>query len=44
MTRPLKIGVQLPEVEYEYTWPEYAEMARVAEEIGLDSKIGRAHV
>ena len=37
MTRPLKIGVQLPEVEYEYTWPEYAEMARVAEDIGLDS-------
>lgn len=37
MTRPLKIGVQLPEVEYEYTWPEYAEMARTAEEIGLDS-------
>lgn len=37
MTRPLKIGVQLPEVEYECTWPEYAEMARVGEEIGLDS-------
>ena len=37
MKRPLKIGVQLPEVEYEYTWPQYAEMARVAEEIGLDS-------
>lgn len=37
MTRPLKIGVQLPEVEYEYTWPQYAEMARVAEDIGLDS-------
>ena len=37
MTRPLKIGVQLPEVEYEYTWPEYAEMARVAEDIGIDS-------
>lgn len=37
MPRPLKIGVQLPEVEYEYTWPEYAEMARVAEGIGLDS-------
>lgn len=36
-TRPIKIGVQLPEVEYECTWPEYAEMARVAEEIGLDS-------
>ena len=37
MPRPLKIGVQLPEVEYECTWPEYAEMARIGEEIGLDS-------
>jgi len=35
--RPLKIGVQLPEVEYEYTWPQLEEMARIAEEIGLDS-------
>lgn len=35
--RPLKIGVQLPEVEYEYTWPQLAEMARIAEDIGLDS-------
>lgn len=37
MTRPLKIGVQLPEVEYEYTWPQLEEMARTAEGIGLDS-------
>ena len=37
MARPLKVGVQLPEVEYEYTWPQLAEMARVAEDIGLDS-------
>lgn len=37
MTRPLKIGVQLPEVEYECTWPQYLEMARIGEEIGLDS-------
>lgn len=35
--RPLKIGVQLPEVEYPYTWPQLAEMAQVAEEVGLDS-------
>jgi len=35
--RPLKIGVQLPEVEYSYTWPQLAEIARIAEEIGLDS-------
>src|SRR5918995_1155325 len=33
--RPLKVGVQLPEVEYDYTWPQLAEMAGVAEEIGL---------
>lgn len=37
MPRPLKIGVQLPEVEYEYTWPQLKEMAVTAEEIGLDS-------
>lgn len=37
MTRPLKIGVQLPEVEYAYTWPQLREMATTAEEIGLDS-------
>jgi alkanesulfonate monooxygenase SsuD/methylene tetrahydromethanopterin reductase-like flavin-dependent oxidoreductase (luciferase family) len=37
MPRPLKIGVQLPEVEYEVDWPELREMARVAEGIGLDS-------
>lgn len=35
--RALKVGVQFPEVEYEYTWPQLAEMARVAESIGLDS-------
>jgi alkanesulfonate monooxygenase SsuD/methylene tetrahydromethanopterin reductase-like flavin-dependent oxidoreductase (luciferase family) len=37
MPRTLKIGVQLPEVEYEYTWPQLKEMALVAEGIGLDS-------
>jgi alkanesulfonate monooxygenase SsuD/methylene tetrahydromethanopterin reductase-like flavin-dependent oxidoreductase (luciferase family) len=37
MPRPLKIGVQLPEVEYEYTWPQLKEMATIAEDIGLDS-------
>ena len=37
MTRPLKVGVQLPEVERVVPWAEYAEMARVAEAIGLDS-------
>jgi probable F420-dependent oxidoreductase len=33
----VKIGVQLPEVEYEATWAEMKDMARVAEEVGLDS-------
>jgi len=37
MVRPLKVGVQLPEVEYEYTWPQLADMARTSEGIGLDS-------
>jgi probable F420-dependent oxidoreductase len=35
--RPLRIGVQLPEVEREVRWPEYAAMARAAEEVGFDS-------
>jgi alkanesulfonate monooxygenase SsuD/methylene tetrahydromethanopterin reductase-like flavin-dependent oxidoreductase (luciferase family) len=35
--RPLKVGVQLPEVERVVRWPELAEMARTAERIGLDS-------
>src|SRR5688572_27148818 len=33
----MKIGVQLPEVEYEASWKEVAAMARLAEEVGLDS-------
>ena len=37
MGRPLKIGVQLPEVEYVASWAQQLEMARAAEEIGLDS-------
>jgi alkanesulfonate monooxygenase SsuD/methylene tetrahydromethanopterin reductase-like flavin-dependent oxidoreductase (luciferase family) len=35
--RPLRVGVQLPEVEREVRWPEILDMARVAEDIGLDS-------
>ena len=35
--RPLRIGVQLPEVERVVRWPEYAAMARAAEEVGFDS-------
>jgi alkanesulfonate monooxygenase SsuD/methylene tetrahydromethanopterin reductase-like flavin-dependent oxidoreductase (luciferase family) len=37
MPRPLKVGLQLPEVERVVRWPELAEMARTAERIGLDS-------
>jgi len=37
MARPLRIGVQLPEVEYVASWADHLAMARVAEEIGLDS-------
>lgn len=37
MARPLKIGVQLPEVEREARWPELRRMAETAERIGLDS-------
>jgi alkanesulfonate monooxygenase SsuD/methylene tetrahydromethanopterin reductase-like flavin-dependent oxidoreductase (luciferase family) len=37
MVRPLKVGVQLPEVEYEPRWVDLVEMARLAEDVGLDS-------
>ena len=37
MARPLQVGVQLPEIEYEPRWSDLAEMARLAEAIGLDS-------
>ena len=36
MARPLRIGIQLPEVEREVRWPEISAMARLAEEVGLD--------
>ena len=29
--RPLRVGIQLPEVEREVRWPEYVAMARAAE-------------
>jgi len=35
--RPLKVGVQLPEVEYVAPWPKLLEMARAAEDVGFDS-------
>jgi alkanesulfonate monooxygenase SsuD/methylene tetrahydromethanopterin reductase-like flavin-dependent oxidoreductase (luciferase family) len=37
MPRPCKIGVQLPEVERFVPWPEYVDLARLAEASGLDS-------
>jgi alkanesulfonate monooxygenase SsuD/methylene tetrahydromethanopterin reductase-like flavin-dependent oxidoreductase (luciferase family) len=33
----MKIGVQLPEVEYVASWAQQREMARTAESVGLDS-------
>jgi alkanesulfonate monooxygenase SsuD/methylene tetrahydromethanopterin reductase-like flavin-dependent oxidoreductase (luciferase family) len=33
----MKVGVQLPEVEWVARWPQLREMVRTAEEIGLDS-------
>ncbi len=35
--RPLSVGVQLPEVEYEARWPEIRDMALAAEAVGFDS-------
>jgi alkanesulfonate monooxygenase SsuD/methylene tetrahydromethanopterin reductase-like flavin-dependent oxidoreductase (luciferase family) len=36
-TRPIRIGIQLPEVEREVRWPELLSMARLAEDAGFDS-------
>lgn len=35
--RPLKVGLQLPEIERRVRWPETADMIRTAEEVGFDS-------
>jgi probable F420-dependent oxidoreductase len=37
VTRPLRVGIQLPEVEREVRWPEIVAIARAAEEVGFDS-------
>src|SRR5918994_8004428 len=37
MVRPLRVGVQLPEVEYEIAFGELIAMARAAEAVGFDS-------
>ncbi len=35
--RPLKVGIQLPEVEWEARWPDVRALALRAEELGFDS-------
>jgi alkanesulfonate monooxygenase SsuD/methylene tetrahydromethanopterin reductase-like flavin-dependent oxidoreductase (luciferase family) len=35
--RPLKVGIQLPEVEWEVPFPELIRMAQTAEQVGFDS-------
>jgi probable F420-dependent oxidoreductase len=35
--RPLKVGMQLPEVEREVRWPELLDMVRAIEDLGFDS-------
>ena len=35
--RPLRVGVQLPEVEREVRWPELLAMTRAIEDLGFDS-------
>ncbi len=35
--RPLKVGIQLPEVEYEVRWSEQLDMIRAIEDLGFDS-------
>jgi probable F420-dependent oxidoreductase len=37
VARPLKVGVQLPEVEREVRWPEVLDMVRAIEDLGYDS-------
>jgi len=37
VSRPFKIGLQLPEVEYVARWSDYLTMARLSEAVGFDS-------
>jgi alkanesulfonate monooxygenase SsuD/methylene tetrahydromethanopterin reductase-like flavin-dependent oxidoreductase (luciferase family) len=37
VTRPLLVGIQLPEVEWEVPFPELIRMAQAAEQVGFDS-------
>src|SRR6266576_612027 len=36
-TRPLKVGIQLPEVERDVRWAELLDMTRAIEDLGFDS-------
>ena len=44
MTRPCKIGVQLPEVERYVSWAEYVDLARLAEHESYDSVLVGDHL
>jgi alkanesulfonate monooxygenase SsuD/methylene tetrahydromethanopterin reductase-like flavin-dependent oxidoreductase (luciferase family) len=35
--RRIRVGIQLPEVEYVVRWPELVAMARLAEDVGFDA-------
>ncbi len=35
--RPIRVGIQLPEVERVVRWPEYVSMAQAAEDVGFDT-------
>jgi probable F420-dependent oxidoreductase len=35
--RPIRVGIQLPEVERVMRWPEYLAMAKAAENVGFDT-------
>jgi probable F420-dependent oxidoreductase len=37
VTRPCRVGIQLPEVERRVEWPELIAMAQTAEDVGFDS-------
>jgi probable F420-dependent oxidoreductase len=37
VTRPCRVGIQLPEVERRVEWPELITMARTVEDVGFDS-------
>jgi len=37
MSRPVRVGIQLPEVEREVRWPELVDLARTIEDAGFDA-------